>query len=114
MVLGPLAVRNIRITLIAFATAAAACLCMSSEAMAQTQTPYAGPAVHATRGVVKSIDTATLVVSRPRNRGDITFRLNASTHREGTIVVGATVSVRYRDEGKVHLATAVALQTPGG
>jgi hypothetical protein len=96
------------------AIAISAVTCIPSTARAQTQTPYAGPAVHATRGVVKSINPATLVVSRPRNRGDITFTLSSSTHREGTIVVGATVSVRYRDEGKVHLATAVALQKSGG
>ena len=33
-------------------------------------------------------------------------------HRAGAIVVGATVSVRYRDDGKCHIATAVALRRP--
>ena len=105
---------NIRVTFMVVAISTVAFTCVPSTARAQTQTPYAGPAVHATRGVVKSIDPATLVVSRPKNRGDITFALSSSTHREGTVVVGATVSVRYRDEGKVHVATAVALQKSRG
>ena len=67
-------------------------------------------ALHATQGTVKSIDDTTLVVSRPHERGDITFTLSAATHRAGNIVVGATVSVRYRDDGKCHIATAVALR----
>jgi hypothetical protein len=68
--------------------------------------------MHATRGVVKAIDEAALVVTRPRNRGDITFKLDPRTHRDGKIVVGSTVSVRYRDDGKTHVATAIALQKP--
>ena len=70
--------------------------------------------VHATRGVVKSIDDATLVVARPKNRGEITFKLGPTLHRDGQIKAGATVSVRYRDEGKEHIATAVSLQKPHG
>jgi hypothetical protein len=72
----------------------------------------APPTIHATRGVVKSIDEVTLVISRPRNRGDITFKLSSTTHRDGKIVVGSTIAVRYRDEGKDHIATAMALQKP--
>lgn len=79
---------------------------MSTAALAQTGE------VHATRGVVKAIDEASLIVSRPRNRGDITFKLDPRTHRDGKIVVGSTVSVRYRDDGKTHVATAIALQKP--
>ena len=67
-------------------------------------------ALHATQGIVKSIDDTTLVVSRPHERGDITFTLSAATHRAGAIVVGAIVSVRYRDDSKGHIATAVTLR----
>ena len=69
-------------------------------------------AIHATRGVVKAIDETVLVVSRPRNYGDITFKLSSTTHRDGKIVVGSIVSVRYREDGKTHVATAIALQKP--
>jgi hypothetical protein len=69
-------------------------------------------AVHTTRGVVKSLATDAIVVARPRGRGDITFKLPSSLHRNGTIAVGAVVSVRYEDQGDVHVALAVAVQRP--
>src|SRR4051794_35006672 len=51
---------------------------------------------HAVRGVVKSVTVSSLVVSRPgRSRGgDLTFVLTPSTDRDGTLVAGATISVR--------------------
>jgi Cu/Ag efflux protein CusF len=67
---------------------------------------------HATRGVVRTVDANTLVIARAGNRGMITFNVTPSTHREGVIVVGATVSVRYREDGKIHVATVIALQRP--
>jgi hypothetical protein len=70
-------------------------------------------ASHATTGVVKSVDTTTLVISRTGKKpGDMTFALNPSTHREGTIEAGASVSVRYREEGKTNVATAITAQRP--
>lgn len=66
-------------------------------------------ATHATRGTVKSIDASTLVIVRIAPRGEMTFAVGPSTHFEGDIVAGSTVSVRYREEGKRHVATAVAL-----
>jgi hypothetical protein len=92
------------------------------RAAAFTQSAHTSPAppavspltavIHATRGLVKAIDETAMVLSRPRNRGDITFKLSSATHRDGKIEVGATVSVRYRDEGEFHVATAIALQKP--
>jgi hypothetical protein len=88
---------------------------------AQTQPPLtsdgtsrAGQALgtHATRGIVRTIDANTMVIVRAGNRGIMTFSLTSSTHRDGVIVVGSTVSVRYREDGKNHVATAIALQRP--
>ena len=67
-------------------------------------------ATHATRGIVRTINANTMVIARTGNRGIMTFSLISSTHREGVIVVGSTVSVRYREDGKNHVATAIALQ----
>ena len=85
-------------------------------AIAQAPRPAGVPAAaapkrdtHATHGIVKSIDRTLLVVSRSRHRGDITFTLSEATRTEGTIAVGATVSVRYREDGKRHLALAVTV-----
>jgi hypothetical protein len=89
-------------------------------AFASTQTPEQKPAAtkhtsststaatHSTRGTVKSVDDNTLVIARSSGtRAEMTFTLNDATHREGNIANGASVSVRYRDEGKMHVATAV-------
>jgi hypothetical protein len=71
-------------------------------------------AIHATRGVVKTVDDTTLVIVRFSHRGEMTFSLRASTKREGAITPGATVSVRYLEEGQMNVATAVALQQVDG
>src|SRR5262245_48298174 len=76
----------------------------------QTSAPMA--ATHATRGVVKSIDATSLVITRSgANHGEMKFALNSSTHREGTIAAGKPVSVRYREEGKMNVATAIRAQS---
>jgi hypothetical protein len=63
---------------------------------------------HATRGVVRSIDETTMVIARA-GKGEMRFDLTSSTYREGLIEVGSVVSVRYREDGKNHVATAIAL-----
>jgi hypothetical protein len=87
-----------------------------AESAQQTESPAVAPgsdsSVHATRGVVRSIDATTLVVARPKSRGDIVFKLSPTLHRDGQIKAGSTVSVRYRDEGKDHVATAISRQKP--
>jgi hypothetical protein len=73
--------------------------------------PKQAVAVHATSGVVKSMDANTLVIRRQgKNQGEMTFSLNASTRREGAIAVGSPVSVRYQKEGNKDVATAIALR----
>jgi hypothetical protein len=66
---------------------------------------------HSTRGVVKSINDSTLVITRSgKKAGDMTLALNSSTHRDGSIAVGTPVSVRYMHEGKDYVATAITAQ----
>ena len=66
---------------------------------------------HVTTGVVKSINATTLVMTRSgKGNGEMTFEVNTFTRRDGTIEVGAPVSVRYREEGKNHIATALTVQ----
>ena len=65
-------------------------------------------AMHATRGVVKSVDATTLVITRAVKKGsEMRFTLTPSTHRHGAVAVGTPVSVRYRKDGKTDVATAV-------
>ena len=74
--------------------------------------PAVDDQTHATRGTVKSAVAATIVVRRPKHRGDITIELAPATHVDGVIRVGATVSVRYRDDHGRHVATAIVVEPP--
>ena len=77
-----------------------------------TSSSKAAP-THATKGVVKSVDDSTLVITHKDKKGEeMTFTLNGSTHKEGAVAVGAPVSVRYTDDGKTHVATAVSVEQP--
>ena len=72
--------------------------------------PLVAQTPHATRGTVRTIDATTMVLARTHDRGIMTFSLTPSTRWEGVILVGSSVSVRYREDGKTHVATAIALQ----
>lgn len=103
--------------------AAIASLLVAAPLFAQTTTPTkpaakaapapkpaATAAVHATKGVVKSVDATTLVITKTAGKGpETTFVLNASTQKQGDIAVGASVDVRYHAEGKAKVATAVSV-----
>ena len=68
-------------------------------------------ATHTMTGVVKSVDDSTLVITRSgKNPGEMTFMLNPQTHRAGTVEVGSSVSVRYREDGNSNVATAITVQ----
>jgi hypothetical protein len=67
---------------------------------------------HATRGVVRSIDATTMVIARSGARSEMRFDLTSATFRDGLVEVGSVVSVRYREDGKNHVATAIALHRP--
>lgn len=80
----------------------------SASAMAPASTKAAS---HAVRGVVKSMDDSSLVVTASgKKAADMTFVVNGSTTKEGAPAVGSTVSVRYRTEAGKMIATAVAVQ----
>jgi hypothetical protein len=64
---------------------------------------------HAIRGVVTSVSASALVITPSgKGAGAMTFVVSPSTHREGSVTIGATVSVRYRVENQTFLATAVS------
>jgi hypothetical protein len=65
-------------------------------------------ASHSIKGVVKSVDSSSLVIAKGKK--DMSFVLDSSTVKEGTPAVGSDVSVRYRTEGKTMVATAVTVQ----
>jgi hypothetical protein len=66
---------------------------------------------HAIRGVVTSVSASVLVITPSgKGAGAMRFVVSPSTHREGNMAIGATVSVRYRVEDQRLLATAVSTQ----
>jgi hypothetical protein len=86
-------------------------LAFSGLANAQTAKPAAA-ATHSVQGVVKSIDSSSLVITRSGKKGDMSFRLDPLTHQEGPIASGSPVSIRYRMEGSAMVATAVNAEAP--
>ena len=68
-------------------------------------------ATHSTKGVVKSIDEDTLVITRSARRGkEMTFVLDSTTLREGSVTVGTVVEVRYRTTASRRVAAVVSAQ----
>jgi len=66
--------------------------------------------VHATKGVVKSMDATSLVITGSGAKAkELTFVLNTATVKTGTPAVGSTVSVRYKTDAAQNIATAVTV-----
>jgi hypothetical protein len=78
----------------------------ASSASSTTPAKPANEASHSVKGVVKSMDASSLVITRS-GKPDMTFAVNADTKHEGSPAVGSQVSVRYRTEGSNNVATAV-------
>ena len=63
---------------------------------------------HATSGTVKSISDGALVLTKAGKRHrEMTFQLDPSVHKDGAVAVGSHVSIRYRNDGAKHVATAI-------
>ncbi len=109
--------RQIITALVVGALSAAPLTALAAQAPAAApaaRTAKPAAATHSMKGVVKSIDAKTLVLTGSGgNHGDMSFALNASTRREGKVAPGNAVSVRYRDEGKTHVATAISVEHAG-
>ena len=72
---------------------------------AKTAAKTATPASHSAKGVVKSMDATSLVVTEKGK--DVTYVLDPSTKKEGDPAVGSNVTVMYKTEGTQHVATDV-------
>jgi len=84
-----------------------------AKAAKTTTSSKATAGTHSTTGTVRSVSANALVVARSgKNKGEMTFVLDPSTHREGAIDVGSSVSVRYREDGQSNVATAVTARPP--
>ena len=95
-------------------------LAVSGLAMAQTSKSSssstakpASTATHSVQGVVKSVDTSALVITKSGKKGgEMSFKLDSATQRDGSITSGSPVSIRYRMEGSSMVATAVNAEAP--
>ena len=85
---------------------------MSRPKAAASTAASSSQAMHATKGVVKSMDATKLVIRRSSSGADMSFTLNPSTEREGNVKIGSTVEVRYRAEANQRIATVVAAAHP--
>ena len=75
---------------------------------AATQGKASAAATHSVQGVVKSVDSSSLVITKSGKKGgEMSFKLEPSTHQEGSIAAGSTVSIRYHMDGSSMVATAV-------
>jgi hypothetical protein len=83
----------------------------AKTATAKTATAKSTSSVssHLTRGVVKSIDSSSLVIEQGtgKSKKDMTFVLDTATRREGEINVGSTVAVRYKNDASKLMALDV-------
>lgn len=78
------------------------------------QSQSAAKSDHVTTGTIKSVDATTMVIARSgKKRAEMTFDLAPGIRREGTVAVGAHVSIRYREDGSKHVATAITVRQPG-
>jgi hypothetical protein len=79
---------------------------------AASQKAIAPMPTHAVRGVVKSISTfyVVIITGSGKKAREMTFVLGPSTEKDGEITIGATVSVRYRQENHTLVSTAVSAQ----
>lgn len=100
------------VLLLAGMTAAPALVAAQSTSANKTTTTKSAktPAEHSVRGVIKSIDASSLILSGSGKKADTTFVLNQTTQREGALAVGSTVSVRYHEDGGSKMATAIVAQ----
>ena len=104
-----LAAAVMALPVVGFATARQAAPAAANKEATKTTTKAAP--THATTGVVKSVDDSTLVITKGGKKPEeMTFILNGNTHKEGAVAAGTPVSVRYHEDGKTHVATAVTVE----
>jgi transcription elongation GreA/GreB family factor len=82
-----------------------------SPAAEAAKSTKAADSTHATTGTVKSLSDKALVLTKSgKKHHEMTFQLGSSVHKDGPVAVGSHVSIRYRDEGSKHVATAITVQ----
>ncbi len=68
------------------------------------------PTTKVNSGTIKSASDTDLVVTE--KSGDVTYKLNADTKKEGDLVAGNHVTVHYTVQGTDNVATLVMAKAP--
>ena len=77
---------------------------------AKSDSKAAAGTVYSAKGVVKSLDGSTLVLtekSSKKKSHDVHFVVDASTQKDANIAAGSTVRVKYHNDAKKHVATEI-------
>lgn len=78
---------------------------------AKSDSKAAAGTVYSAKGVVKSLDGSTLVLteksSKKKKSHDVHFVVDASTQKDANIAAGSTVRVKYHNDAKKHVATEI-------
>jgi|RhiMetdeSRZDD1v2_1073273.scaffolds.fasta_scaffold63140_7 vacuolar-type H+-ATPase catalytic subunit A/Vma1 len=83
---------------------------LSAVAAGATSRPEPSKPTHAIRGVVKFINSSSVVITvgSGKKAREMTFVLTSSTHVQDEPTIGAVVSIRYRLDHRTLVATAVS------
>ena len=83
----------------------------TTKTKAKSDSKPAAGTVYSAKGVVKSLDASTLVLteksSKKKKSHDVHFVVDASTQKDANIAAGSTVQVKYHNDAKKHVATEI-------
>ena len=82
----------------------------TTKTKAKSDSKAAAGTVYSAKGVVKSLDGSTLVLtekSSKKKSHDVHFVVDASTQKDANIAAGSTVQVKYHNDAKKHVATEI-------
>jgi hypothetical protein len=82
----------------------------TAKAKPSPDTKATSGTVYSARGVVKSIDASSLVLTEKAGKKkshDVRFVLDPSTQKDANIAAGSAVRVKYHNDAKKHVATEI-------
>jgi hypothetical protein len=86
----------------------------SAKTKSDTKSASTKPAsatVYSAKGVVKSIDSSTLVLTeksgKKKRSHDVHFVLDPAVQKDANIAAGSSVRVKYHNDAKKHVATEI-------
>jgi hypothetical protein len=92
-------------------TPAAPATSAKADAKPNSGTKAASTSVYSAKGVVKSIDGSTLVLTeksgKKKRSRDVHFVLDSAVQKDANIAAGSTVRVKYHNDAKKHVVTEI-------